>query len=90
MARLDGDLAAYNLCKVVVVDVSDDYPNCALPLPSQFYPILCEVWLPRHRLADQLLQQPLVEGFLYDWHEGASVTDEPWYVGVVKISVVHA
>ncbi len=90
MARLSGNLWDYNFCKVVVVDVSRDYPACSLPAPSQFYPVLREVWLPRYRLTDHFVSSALVDGFLYDWHEGTPVTDEPWYVGVVKDSVVHA
>lgn len=84
MARLAGNLWEYNLTKIVVVDVSDDYRLMQPPMPSDFYPVLTEAWLPAHNLIDRLPAEPFVSGYLYDWHERAESTGEAWYVGVVR------
>ncbi len=84
MARLDGELWKWNLAKVVVVDVTDDYRLMQPPLPCECYPILCETLLPRHNLAKSLLDRGLVNGYLYDWHESPPVEGGAWYVGVVS------
>jgi hypothetical protein len=83
MASIGGDLWNYNLAKVIVVDVSDDYRLMQPPMPSDFYPVLTETWLPRHNLSNWLARENLVNGYLYDWHESPQTQDEPWYVGVV-------
>ncbi len=83
MATIGQDLWQYNLAKVIVVDVSDDYRLMQPPMPSDFYPVLTETWLPRHNLSTWLAQESLVNGYLYDWHESPHSEEEPWYVGVV-------
>jgi len=84
MATLFGNLWEYNLARIVVVDVSDDYRLMQPPMPSQFYPVLREVWLPRFLLMDDLPRKDLVDGYLYDWHELPDYEGAPWYVGVVS------
>ena len=84
MGQLDGNLWEYNLTKVVVVDVSDDYQLMQPPMPSDFYPVLMETWLPSHQLMDRLPDAPLVYGYLYDWHEKPTSSAGAWYVGVVR------
>jgi hypothetical protein len=90
MATLDGNLWQLNLAKVVVVDVSDDYRLMQPPMPSDFYPVLQEMWLPAHRLKDSLHQMALIRGYLYDWHESPAASDACWYVGVVQESLATA
>ncbi len=87
MADLAGNLWEWNLAKVVVVDVTDDYLLMLGPMPSEFYPVLQEVYLPRHGLSDKLQSARLVEGYLYDWHETPLEEQGPWYVGVVDASL---
>ena len=82
MATLDGKLWEHNLTLVRVVDVSDDYRLMQPPMPSECYPVIEDVWLPTFDLSRRLPDRPLVEGFLYDWHE-AGCGDEAWVVGVV-------
>jgi hypothetical protein len=84
MAELGAPLWQYNFVKVIVVDVSDDYALMQPPMPSDFYPVLCETLLPVHNLSMRLEQSDLVPGFLYDWHEGPEGQDTSWYVGVVR------
>jgi hypothetical protein len=87
MAVLDGDLWKHNVAKVTVVDVSEDYRHMLEPLPSHFYPVVKEVWLPKYNLSERLLQDDLASGYHYDWHEIPldSASDiEHWYVGVVN------
>lgn len=84
MAQLAGCLWKLNLVKVIVVDVSDDYTLMQPPMPSDFYPVLHEVWLPRYKLDAQLPKTDLVSGYLYDWHETPLREDGNWYVGVVN------
>ena len=83
MAELFGNLWEFTLAKVVSVDVTDDYKLMQPPMPSDYYPVLMETWLPRHNLGHALPIAPLVQGYLYDWHETPSASDRPWYVGVV-------
>lgn len=83
MATIDGELWTWNLTKVIVVDVSDDYRLMQSPMPSDFYPVLTETWLPRYNLSRCLTSEDLVNGYLYDWHETPATDAEPWYVGVV-------
>ncbi|BBO23038.1 MAG: hypothetical protein QY327_07840 [Fimbriimonadaceae bacterium] len=84
MAELSGKLWEWNLARVVVVDVTDDYRLMLGPMPSEFYPVLREVWLPRYRLQEVLQSDDLVTGYLYDWHEGPAQGSGSWYVGVVS------
>jgi hypothetical protein len=90
MAELLGNLWEYNLTRVVVVDVSDDYRLMQPPMPNDFYPVLREEWLPSYRLTERLSNSFLVNGYLYDWHESPGSTDEPWYVGVVDEALAKA
>lgn len=83
MAEVIGNLWEFNLAKVVIVDVTDDYKLMQPPMPSDFYPVLMETWLPRHNLSHALPGASLVQGYLYDWHETPTNKDQPWYVGVV-------
>lgn len=85
MDGIQGELWRYNLCRVVVIDVSDDYRLMQSPMPSDFYPVLRETWMPRHHLAESLPEQSLVNGYLYDWHESPPDGElGMWYVGVVE------
>ncbi len=84
MASLAGNLWEYNLAKVIVVDVTDDYRLMQPPLPSDFYPVLQEIWLPALNLADSLHRMNLISGYLYDWHERPEREQGDWYVGVVR------
>lgn len=88
MATLDGNLWEYNLARVVVVDVSDDYRLMQPPLPSECYPVLAEMWVPCLNLARRLPKMCLVDGYLYDWHESPDSTPQTWYVGVVSDTLV--
>lgn len=83
MANLDGNLWEFNMARVVIVDVTDDYRLMQPPLPSSFYPVLEEIWLPLHNLERNLARKSLLTGYLYDWHEGPGEDTEAWYVGVV-------
>lgn len=73
-----------NLVKVIVVDVTDDYTLMQPPMPSDFYPVIQEIWMPRHGLDRQLPKVDFVNGYLYDWHETPLREDGSWYVGVVS------
>lgn len=84
MAKLDGNLWEWNLAKIVVVDATDDYRLMLGPMPSEFYPVLKEIWVPRHRLSEALQSDDLVNGYLYDWHESPNDDKGSWYVGVVN------
>ena len=84
MAMLNGDLWRANFAQVRIVDVSDDYLLMQPALPSDFYPVLGDCWLPKSRLGDLLPMAPLLEGYLYDWHESPPDGDGLWYVGVVQ------
>ena len=84
MDRITGNLWEYNLAKVIVVDVSDDYKLMQPPMPSDYYPVLTELWLPRHNLQNNLPDASLVDGYLYDWHETPTGERGNWYVGVVQ------
>lgn len=87
MAEIDGNLWEYNLIKVLIIDVSDDYRLMASPMPSEFYPVLQEVWLPSHKIDQHLAKGDLMQGYLYDWHEKPDARDGQWYVGVVDSSL---
>lgn len=83
------NLWQYNLAKVVVVDVTDDYRLMQPPMPSEYYPIVQEIWLPRHKLTENLSKSDLVSGYLYDWHEKPPSMDGDWYVGVVQATLTE-
>ncbi len=83
MAELCGNLWEHNLARVVIVDVTDDYRLMQPPLPSDFYPVLRETYMPRYKLIDRLPRADLVNGYLYDWHESPENDHDVWYVGVV-------
>jgi hypothetical protein len=89
MARIDGSLWRYNLVKVVVIDVTEDYELMQPPLPSECYPVLRETLLPAYKLRNRLPALELVDDFLYDWHDAARTMDEHWYVGVVHKGMVE-
>jgi hypothetical protein len=84
MDGIVGNLWEYNLARIIVVDVSDDYRLMQPPLPSDFYPVLKEMWLPRHCLTRSFPESEFVEGYLYDWHEIPDGDLGSWYVGVVE------
>ena len=90
MADIVGDLWRYNLTRVIVVDVSDDYRLMQPPMPSDFYPVLREEWMPLYNLSRKLASDPLVTGYLYDWHEIGDGDDASWYVGVVAEELTAA
>jgi hypothetical protein len=83
MAEIGPNLWEYNLARVIIVDVTDDYRLMQQPMPSDFYPVLKELWLPRHCLNRGIEEVDLVEGYLYDWHETPDREPGSWYVGVV-------
>jgi len=89
MAQICGNLWEFNLAKVVIVDVTDDYKLMQPPMPSDFYPVLMETWLPRHNLSHHLPASTLVQGYLYDWHETPDHEDGAWYVGVVMADLAQ-
>ena len=84
MASIAGELWAYNLAKVVIVDVSDDYRLMQSPLPSDFYPVLQEQWVPAYQLSQELSERDYIADYLYDWHETPTVAGDPWFVGLVR------
>ena len=83
MADICGNLWDYNLARVVVVDVSDDYRLARPPLPNDCYPVLTELRLPTYQLSSCVTRKNLVDGYLYDWHQAPDLPDGVWYVGVV-------
>jgi len=88
MAVMLSDLWRFNLAKIVVVDVSDDYLYMQPPLPTDWYPVLREVWVTSMDLDSRLASLNLVEGYLYDWHQTPEIEGEPWYVGVVNSGLI--
>lgn len=90
MAELAGNLWEFNFAKVIIIDVSDDYRLMQPPLPSECYPVVKEVLLPRHNLSARLPQEGLVPGFLYDWHQTPPNDAGEWYVGVVDEQLANA
>jgi hypothetical protein len=89
VAELAGNLWSYNLVKLLIVDVTDDYRLMQPPLPSSYYPVLREVWLPKHLVTEHLKNFDLLPGYLYDWHEHPAEETGIWYVGVVDESLTH-
>ena len=90
MAEIFGNLWEYNFCRVIVVDVSDDYKLMQPPMPSDYYPVLREVLMPRFQLSKKLSHESLVNGYLYDWHETPELECGYWYVGVVEEQLTKA
>ncbi|MCW5938185.1 MAG: hypothetical protein KF884_08480 [Fimbriimonadaceae bacterium] len=90
MATILGNLWDFNLAKLVVVDVSDDYRWMGAPLPHEWYPVLREVWVPAWDIEDRLATIDLVEGYYYDWHQSPDSSDGAWYVGVVSRDLLDA
>lgn len=90
MARLAGELWEYNLARVVVIDVTDDYRLMQPPLPTECYPVLTETYIPRYAMKRALSERAWVDGYLYDWHETPNDPNGPWYVGVVRRTVMSA
>jgi hypothetical protein len=82
MAEIDGQLWHYNLARIIVLDVTDDYRLMQEPLPSNCYPVLADLWVPLYDI-DKRLASKLVPGYLYDWHETPERANGIWYVGVV-------
>lgn len=85
MAELYGELWKHNVAKITIVDVTEDYRHMLDPMPSHMYPVVKEVWLPKYKLAERLLEEGLITGYQYDWHEVPLGPHdvEHWYVGVV-------
>jgi hypothetical protein len=90
MAKLAGDLWDYNLARVVVVDVTDDYQLMQPPMPGDCYPVLYETYMPIYGLTKTLANSVSTEHFLYDWHESPMDGRSEWYVGVVEKARVTA
>lgn len=82
-AQLDGSLTPFNIARVVVLDVTEDYVSLRNPLPPLCYPVVTEMWLPRINMPEKLAADRLLEGYLYDWHVTPDTLEGIWYVGVV-------
>ncbi|MCB0826777.1 MAG: hypothetical protein KDC26_11355 [Armatimonadetes bacterium] len=89
MAVLDGNLWEYNLAKVVVVDVTDDYRLMQPSLPTECYPILATVYVPLYLMKENLSSVSFLDGYLYDWHESPVGGDNSWIVGVVDCGLIQ-
>jgi hypothetical protein len=85
---LDGPLWQYNLAKVVVVDVTDDYELMQPAMPGHCYPVLYETYIPLFSLKQDVANALSTDRFLYDWHEQPTDGFGEWYVGVVEKSRV--
>ncbi|MBL8065278.1 MAG: hypothetical protein JNM34_05405 [Chthonomonadaceae bacterium] len=83
MALILPDLWKFNIVKLVILDVSDDYRYWQSPLPIDWYPVLRETWVTSGDLDQRLADLNLVDGYLYDWHLTPDQEGDPWYVGVV-------
>jgi hypothetical protein len=90
MAQLMDDLWRYNMAKLVIVDVTDDYHLMQPPMPSDCYPVIAERWVSSHNLRDRLPSMSLLEGYYYDWHEKPKGESPEWVVGVVNGSILAA
>lgn len=88
MAEICGNLWEYNLAKVVVIDVSEDYRSMQPPMPSECYPVLKEVWVPTYQIVQNVTKGIKVDGYLYDWHESPAEAFGTWYVGVVHSALL--
>jgi hypothetical protein len=89
VATLGAPLWKFNLTRVLVIDVSDDYRTMQHPLPNDLYPVLKETWLPKVGLRGRLPHESLCEGYLYDWHDPDPHLDGTWYVGVVDATLAQ-
>lgn len=89
-AQLDGNLWEFNVARVLVVDVTDDYRKMRSPMPVDCYPILAEVYIPRVAIPGMLLKGRFLDGFFYDWHQSPREETGTWYVGVVDSRVLSA
>ncbi|MBL8087785.1 MAG: hypothetical protein JNM85_06910 [Chthonomonas sp.] len=81
---MDAELWRFNLTKVVIIDVTDDYAVMQPPLPNKCYPVLRETYLPVYQLNKTVHRDDLVEGFMYDWHQRPTEEETEWVVGVVR------
>lgn len=88
MAVLDGELWKHNFVRIRFVDVTDDYRLMQPPLPSDFYPVVMETWVPVFRLDEVLAEREWVNGYLYDWHESPFQDCDDWVVGLVQESLL--
>ncbi len=88
MADFYAPLWKFNFAKLIVVDVTDDYRLMQPPLPCDFYPVVKELWMPRQILDQKLVDDDLVQGYLYDWHETPKEEGGYWYVGVVDEKLI--
>ncbi|HMS56943.1 MAG TPA: hypothetical protein PKA27_16245 [Fimbriimonadaceae bacterium] len=89
MAEICGDLWQFNLAKVVVVDCTDDYRLMQSPMPSAFYPVIKETWVPAYQLGKRIVETEFEQGFAYDWHEAPDEDEDHWVVGVVAQNLLH-
>ncbi len=89
-AGICGNLWEYNLSRVVVIDVTDDYRFMQPPMPSECYPVLKEVWVPTYELMRDVKGRSLMDGYLYDWHESPVEAFGTWYIGVVHSAMLLA
>lgn len=89
-AELDGKLWEFNVARVLVVDVTDDYREASSPMPVDCYPVIAEVNLPKVSMPSLLMQGRFVDGFLYDWHQSPREETGTWYVGVVDRKALTA
>ena len=89
-ADICGNLWEYNLARVVVIDVTDDYRLMQPPMPSECYPVLREAWVSTYQLVANVAAETKVDGYLYDWHESPLEALGVWYVGVVSAALLHA
>jgi hypothetical protein len=88
MAEICGNLWEYNLARVVVIDVSEDYRSMQAPMPSECYPVLKEMWIPTYQVVRNVMKGIRVDGYLYDWHESPAEAFGTWYVGVVHSALL--
>ncbi|MBX3097189.1 MAG: hypothetical protein KF812_10025 [Fimbriimonadaceae bacterium] len=89
MDKIDGNLWEYNLVRLVVLDVSDDYRLPHGPLPMDCYPVLTERWVLATQIDHTLADPKLVDGYLYDWHESPEIPSGTWYVGMVDRGMIQ-
>jgi hypothetical protein len=88
---MNDELCQFNIAKIVVIDVTDDYRSVSgPPLPNDWYPVLRELCVPAYDLERWLGSVPLVDGYLYDWHADPAEHGDPYYVGVVDQGLARA
>lgn len=88
MAVIGSNLWEYNLAKVLVIDVSDDYQLQQPPLPPTCYPVLHEAYFPVFEIVNRLIEGELVDGFQYDWHQEPNENECRWIVGMVRAGLL--